>query len=111
MARPRFQHEKTKRPFCQATGCFELAEVYLVLKETEEPSYLEFLAGTQQINKMQGSAKVSSEESDLMFDGFKMILYFCARHDNEFKYLIKGSELRIAKRCHLVPYKLTKQLS
>jgi hypothetical protein len=33
------------------------------------------------------------------FDGFKMIL--CSRHDGEFKYLIRGSELRIAKRYDL----------
>lgn len=41
----------------------------------------------------------------LKFDGFKLILYLCRRHDREFKYLIRGSELRIAKRCdlHLLP--------
>ena len=41
----------------------------------------------------------------LDFDGFKLILYLCRRHDSEFKYLIRGSELRIAKRCdlHLLP--------
>ena len=32
------------------------------------------------------------------FDGFKLILYLCKRHDEEFKYLIKGSELWISKR-------------
>jgi hypothetical protein len=35
------------------------------------------------------------------FDGFKIILYLCSRHDGEFKYLIRGNELRIAKRCDL----------
>lgn len=42
----------------------------------------------------------------LEFDGFKLILYYlCRRHDSEFKYLIRGSELLIAKRCdlHLLP--------
>ena len=39
-------------------------------------------------------------------DGFsKLILYLYRRHDSEFKYLIRGSELPIAKRCdlHLLP--------
>jgi hypothetical protein len=41
----------------------------------------------------------------LEFDGSNLILYLCRRHDSEFKYLIRGSELRIAKRCdlHLPP--------
>jgi hypothetical protein len=35
----------------------------------------------------------------------KLILYLYRRHDSEFKYLIRGSELPIAKRCdlHLLP--------
>ena len=38
----------------------------------------------------------------LEFDSFKLILYLCRRrHDSEFKYLIRGSELLIAKRCDL----------
>ena len=39
------------------------------------------------------------------FDGFKLILHLCRRHDSKFKYLIRGSELLIAKRCdlHLLP--------
>ena len=88
------QKEKRARPFCQATGCFDLADVYVVLKETEEPDYYE--AGRDSNYK---KAKGFNEE--MQFDGFKMILYLCGRHDSEFKYLIRGSELRIAKRCDL----------
>jgi hypothetical protein len=35
----------------------------------------------------------------------KLILYLYRRHDSEFKYLIRRSELPIAKRCdlHLLP--------
>jgi hypothetical protein len=84
--------EKRTRPFCQATGCFDHADVYLVLKETEEPDYYEAKAE----NEYQ---KTANEVLD--FDGFKLILYLCRRHDEEFKYLIKGSELWISKRQNL----------
>lgn len=86
------QREKRMRPFCQATGCFDLADVYVVLKETEEADYYE-------TRKDSNYEKGSDKEAE--FDGFKMILYLCGRHDGEFKYLIRGSELRIAKRCDL----------
>lgn len=86
------QREKRMRPFCQATGCFDLADVYVVLKETEEADYYE-------ARKDSNYEKDSDKEAE--FDGFKMILYLCGRHDGEFKYLIRGSELRIAKRCNL----------
>jgi hypothetical protein len=89
------QREKRARPFCQATGCFDLADVYVVLKETEEPDYYE-------VSKEGDYQKEERGFNDGMeFDGFKMILYLCSRHDGEFKYLIRGSELRIAKRCNL----------
>ena len=87
------QREKGTKPFCQATGCFELADAYIVLKETEEADYYE----VSKEGNYERVEKGISEE----FDGFKMILYLCSRHDGEFKYLIRGSELRIAKRCDL----------
>ena len=87
------QKEKRARPFCQATGCFDLADVYVVLKETEEYDYYE-VAKDNDYNK--------SEKNETEFDGFKLILYLCGRHDSDFKYLIKGSELRIAKRRDLL---------
>jgi hypothetical protein len=86
------QKEKRTRPFCQASGCFEPASVYVVLKETEEPDYYE---------ASRGSNYEKGFDKEMEFDGFKMILYLCGRHDGEFKYLIRGSELRIAKRCDL----------
>ncbi len=86
--------EKRSRPFCQATGCFDLADVYVVLKETEEPDYYE-------VSRESDYEKAEKGFGEAEFDGFKMILYMCARHDGEFKYLIRGSELRIAKRCDL----------
>jgi hypothetical protein len=84
--------EKRTSPFCQATGCFDHADVYLVLKETEEPDFYETKTGN-------GHQKTANEILD--FDGFKLILYLCRRHDDEFKYLIKGSELWISKRQNL----------
>jgi hypothetical protein len=89
------QKEKRARPFCQTTGCFDLADVYVVLKETEEPDYYEVSKESDYEKTEKGFCKEAE------FDGFKMILYMCARHDGEFKYLIRGSELRIAKRCNL----------
>jgi hypothetical protein len=89
------QREKRTRPFCQATGCFDLADVYVVLKETEEPDYYE----VSKESNYEKAEKGFDKETE--FDGFKMILYLCGRHDGEFKYLIRGSELRIAKRCDL----------
>jgi hypothetical protein len=87
--------EKRARPFCQATGCFDHADVYVVLKETEEPDYYELSKETNYESEEKGF------DNEMEFDGFKMILYLCGRHDGEFKYLIRGSELRIAKRCSL----------
>jgi hypothetical protein len=87
--------ENRVRPFCQATGCFDLADVYVVLKETEESDYYE-------VSKESNYEKEEKGFDDgTEFDGFKIILYLCSRHDGEFKYLIRGSELRIAKRCEL----------
>jgi hypothetical protein len=60
-----------------------------VLKETEIPNYYEA--------KAENEYKKTNKEV-LEFDGFKLILYLCARHDDEFKYLINGSELWISKR-------------
>ncbi|HXV45521.1 MAG TPA: hypothetical protein VD736_02500 [Nitrososphaera sp.] len=94
------QREKRARPFCQATGCFDLASVYVVLKETEEPDYYE-------VSKESNYQKEEKDfNNEIEFDGFKMILYLCSRHDGEFKYLIRGSELRIAKRCDLCAPKI-----
>jgi hypothetical protein len=89
------QTEKTTRPFCQATGCFDHADVYVVVKETEEPNYYD------EVSKESNYERVE-KESTTEFDGFKLILYLCSRHDGEFKYLVRGSELRVAKRCTLV---------
>jgi hypothetical protein len=89
------QKVKRARPFCQATGCFDLADFYIVLKETEEPNYYE-------ITQENGYEKAERDfDDEAAFDGFKMIIYMCSRHDGEFKYLIRGSELRVAKRCDL----------
>lgn len=87
--------EKRARPFCQATGCFDYADVYVVLKETEVADYYEVSKESDYETAERGFNKETE------FDGFKMILYMCARHDTEFKYLIRGSELRVAKRCVL----------
>jgi hypothetical protein len=87
------QREKRAGPFCQANGCSDHADVYIVLKEIEEADYYE----ASRVDNYEKMEKVFDEE----FDGFKMILYLCSRHDSEFKHLIRGSELMISKRCDL----------
>ncbi len=101
--RRRFQTEEITTPFCQATGCFEKSAFYIVLKETEEPNYYEMRDGKTdvEVRRLSSSNLQKPEESHFGFDGFKMIMYFCHRHENDFKYLIRGSELRIAKECRL----------
>lgn len=91
--------KKRAQPFCQATGCFDYADFYVVVKETEEPNYY-------QVSKEQDYEKLEEKgfdgELELQdFDGFKLILYLCHRHENDFKYLIRGSELRISRKCEL----------
>ena len=75
----------------------------MVLKEAEEPNYYEMLNGMSdmEIRRPYSLDIQMRSESSPEFDGFKMIMYFCKRHENEFKYLIRGSELRISKECRL----------
>jgi hypothetical protein len=89
------RREKRARPFCQATGCFDHADYYVVIKETEESDYYE----VSKEHDYEKTEKAFDESHD--FDGFKLILYLCRRHENDFKYLIRGSELRVAKKCAL----------
>jgi hypothetical protein len=43
-------------------------------------------------------------ERDSLADvnAFKLILYLCARHDYDFRYLLEQNELEITKRHHLM---------
>jgi len=79
-------------PACQVTGCFERAYVYVVIKESD-------------INALcvDASDKQMVQERDSFTDvnAFKLILYLCARHDYDLKYLLGENELEITKRHHL----------
>lgn len=104
ISHPKYRKRGISRPFCQTTGCFEQADVYIVLKESEEPVYhSSFDYGEPFKNNDVYKKKKEFEEEDgtCEFDGFKLILYLCNRHDMDFKYLIQGSELQISKRCNL----------
>jgi hypothetical protein len=102
ISHPKYRKREISRPFCQATGCFEQADVYVVLKESEEPVYHNSFAYRQPFkNNDIYKKKKEFEDWTCEFDGFKLILYLCNRHDMDFKYLIKGSELQISKRCSL----------
>ncbi|HXV47137.1 MAG TPA: hypothetical protein VD736_10750 [Nitrososphaera sp.] len=82
-----------QRPACQVAGCFEPASVYVVIKESD-------------INALN----LDTREKQMILEGdspgdinaFKLILYLCARHDYDLKYLLKENELEITKRRHLV---------
>ena len=82
-----------QRPACQVAGCFEPASVYVVIKESD-------------INALN----LDTREKQMILEGdspgdinaFKLIIYLCARHDYDLKYLLKENELEITKRRHLV---------
>ena len=81
-----------QRPACQVAACFERASVYVVIKESD-------------INALSvdGGEKQMMLERDSPADvnAFKLILYLCARHDYDLKYLLEENELEITKRRHL----------
>ena len=82
-----------ERPACQVAACFERASVYVVIKESD-------------INALSVDAgeKLMAVEGDSAPDvnAFKIILYLCARHDYDLKYLLEENELEITKRRHLL---------
>lgn len=82
-----------QRPACQVAGCFEPASVYVVIKESDVNT-LHLDAGEKQM--------IVEKDSPGDINAFKLILYLCARHDYDLKYLLKENELEIAKRRHLV---------
>ncbi|HEX2014815.1 MAG TPA: hypothetical protein VLA68_06275, partial [Nitrososphaera sp.] len=75
-----------QRPACQVAGCFEPTSVYVVIKESD-------------INALN----LDTREKQMILEGdspgdinaFKLILYLCARHDYDLKYLLKENELEI----------------
>ena len=82
-----------QRPGCQVAGCFEPASVYVVIKESEINA-LKVDPGERQM--------IVEKDCPGDINMFKLILYLCARHDYDLKYLLKENELEITKRRHLV---------
>ena len=82
-----------QQPACQVAACFERASVYVVIKESD-------------INALNvdGIDKQMTVEKDSLADvnAFKLILYLCARHDYDFRFLLEENELEITKRHHLI---------
>ena len=78
-----------ERPLCQVASCFEPASVYIVIKETD-------------VNLLAIDHRNVEAESSCDVNAFKLILYLCARHDYDLKYLLKENELEISKRRHLI---------
>lgn len=83
-----------QRPACQVAGCFEPASVYVVIKESD--------INVLNIDASEKRKMVIEKESLADINAFKLILYLCARHDYDLKYLLKENELEITKRRHLV---------
>jgi hypothetical protein len=80
-------------PPCQVAACFERASVYVVIKETD----------VNALNIDAGENQMMMEKDSLAdVNAFKLILYLCARHDYDLKYLMEENELQITKRRHLV---------
>jgi len=82
-------------PSCQVAGCFEPASVYVVIKESD-------INALNIESKDKQQVVIEREDSPADVNAFKLILYLCARHDYDLKYLLKENELEIAKRRHLV---------
>ena len=83
-----------QRPACQVAGCFEPASVYVVIKESDINALSKDASEKRKI--------IIEKESLADINAFKLILYLCARHDYDLKYLLKENELEITKRRHLV---------
>jgi hypothetical protein len=81
------------RPSCQVAGCFEPASVYVVIRETD----VNILAANTETRRI-----LTDTDDAADINAFKLILYLCARHDYDLKYLLKENELEISKRRHLV---------
>ena len=82
-----------QQPACQVAACFERASVYVVIKESDINAF-----------NVDGGDKQMMVEKDSLADvnAFKLILYLCARHDYDFRFLLEENELEITKRHHLV---------
>lgn len=82
-----------QHPACQVTACFERASVYVVIKESDINA-LNVDAGEKQM--------MLERDSVADVNAFKLILYLCARHDYDLRYLLGENELEITKRRHLM---------
>lgn len=82
-----------QQPACQVAACFERASVYVVIKESDINSL-----------NVDGGDKQMMVEKDSLADvnAFKLILYLCARHDYDLRFLLEENELEITKRHHLI---------
>ena len=83
----------SQQPGCQVAACFERASVYVVIKESDINAF-----------NVDGGDKQMMVEKDSLADvnAFKLILYLCARHDYDFRFLLEENELEITKRHHLM---------
>jgi hypothetical protein len=82
-----------QQPACQVAACFERASVYVVIKESDINAFNVDGGDKQMIVEQDSPADVNA---------FKLILYLCARHDYDFRFLLEENELEITKRHHLI---------
>lgn len=82
-----------QHPACQVAACFERASVYVVIKESD----------INALNVDTGEKQMVMERDSLAdVNAFKLILYLCARHDYDLRYLLEQNELEITKRHRLM---------
>ena len=82
-----------QHPACQVAACFERASVYVVIKESD----------INALNVDAGEKQMMMERDSLAdVNAFKLILYLCARHDYDLRYLLEQNELEITKRHRLM---------
>jgi hypothetical protein len=91
-----------ERPKCQVTGCYEPAQVYVVIKETDViPTIGRASESYPDRTLMINANSLSDRDYGTDINTFKIILFLCSRHDYDLKYLLKENELEIAKRNNL----------
>lgn len=83
-----------QHPSCQVAACFERASVYVVIKESD----INALGGADRLDKQT----IVERDSLADVNAFKLILYLCARHDYDFRFLLEENELEIATRHYLM---------
>ena len=75
----------SQRPSCQVAGFFETPSWVVVINETD-------INALNIESKDKQQVVMEREDSPADVNAFKLILYLCARHDYDLKYLLKEND-------------------